>query len=436
MPRTRNGYVRVPCETDWMLEKEEPRDSLNLVYFIALLNGIGVLLPWNMFITIAPQYYVEYWFTQNGTTSEYADSFMSWLGLASQIPNVSVNILNIILVISGSLLIRIVGPLVVNCFCISAVIGIVIFCAPTLEGMAWFYAVTMFLVIVINTANGIYQNSIFGLFADFPSNYTNAIVLGNNICGTFTAVLSIFCTIVLNDIRMVAMIYFSISFAVLIACLASIVLLKRSPFFTYFESKGEATREASNSTKPSWSQIQKTIQHAWPQFLNVFMIFLVTLSIFPAMLTASPPLRGVDGGWVSLIPENIYGGVIIFLNFNVFATIGSFVAGLKQWPNSNYLWVAVWLRVLFMPFFMFYNYLPHQRTLPVLFYNEWVFGLGNSLMAFSSGYLSSLAMMYAPKVVPEALSKTAGMISSLCLIAGIASGVIFTFIIQFIVTHL
>ncbi|TMS36408.1 hypothetical protein L596_003580 [Steinernema carpocapsae] len=39
------------------IEKEElsaPVDKYNAVYLIMLLHGIGCLMPWNMFITIAP----------------------------------------------------------------------------------------------------------------------------------------------------------------------------------------------------------------------------------------------------------------------------------------------------------------------------------------------------------------------------------------------
>ncbi|ETN84980.1 hypothetical protein NECAME_01542 [Necator americanus] len=32
-------------------------DVGNLVYLIVMLHGVGTLMPWNMFITIAPDYY-------------------------------------------------------------------------------------------------------------------------------------------------------------------------------------------------------------------------------------------------------------------------------------------------------------------------------------------------------------------------------------------
>lgn len=40
-------------------ERTDPGDKFNLVYLIFLLHGIGVLLPWNMFIT-ARSYFVDY----------------------------------------------------------------------------------------------------------------------------------------------------------------------------------------------------------------------------------------------------------------------------------------------------------------------------------------------------------------------------------------
>jgi solute carrier family 29 (equilibrative nucleoside transporter), member 1/2/3 len=59
-------------------------------------------------------------------------------------------------------------------------------------GQFGFFALTMGTVIVLNSANGIYQNSIWGLVADFPGQFTNAIVLGNNLCGILMVVIYIF----------------------------------------------------------------------------------------------------------------------------------------------------------------------------------------------------------------------------------------------------
>jgi len=57
----------------------------------------------------------------------------------------------------------------------------------------------------------------------------------------------------------------------------------------------------------------------------------------------------------------------------------------------------VMLRVVFIPFFMFCNYKPEKRTLPILFGNDYLYCAGGVVMALTSGYFSSLSMMFAPR---------------------------------------
>ncbi|CAJ0604371.1 unnamed protein product [Cylicocyclus nassatus] len=89
-----------------------------------------MLMSWNMFITIAPQYYVSYWFTVDGNATQYAESFMSVLGATSQIPAVGIMFVNMAIVIAGSLMMRIVVPLIINCFLVLTIIALVIFVQP------------------------------------------------------------------------------------------------------------------------------------------------------------------------------------------------------------------------------------------------------------------------------------------------------------------
>jgi len=66
-------------------------------------------------------------------------------------------------------------------------------------------------------------------------------------------------------------------------------------------------------------------------------------------------------------------------------------------PGPRWTWLPVMLRALFIPFFMFCNFKPEKRTLPVLFGNDYLYCFGGILMAVSSGYLSSLTMMFSPR---------------------------------------
>ncbi|KAL6722607.1 hypothetical protein Aduo_017717 [Ancylostoma duodenale] len=411
-----------------------PKDRLLLVYFIAMLHGIGVLMPWNMFITIAPQYYVDYWFSPNNTPTDYSKNFMSSLGIASQLPNVLINIINTFAVIGGALLLRIAGPIVINCMSVFAVIMLITFVPPSEEAMGWFYVVTLVIVAIINLSNGLYQNSTFGLFADFPAKYTNALVLGNNICGTFTTVLSIVVTMILSDVRSIAITYFSISLFILGMCGLSLIALVKQKFYTYHIDKGNAARAQANASKPGLSQFVECFKLCWVQLFNVFFIFFVTLTIFPAMMATTPLYMEPGQEWHSIWPERLYTFITCFLTFNLFATIGSTIANFVQWPRPKFLWIPVLLRGLLIPFFMFCNYRPFDRTLPVIFKSEFLFLLGGIVMALTSGYFSSLAMMYAPRVCPERYAKIAGMTAALCLILGIFAGVSFTLVVAHITT--
>ncbi|WKY16914.1 hypothetical protein Q1695_001488 [Nippostrongylus brasiliensis] len=413
-----------------------PKDKYLLVYFIALLHGIGVLMPWNMFITIAPQYYVQYWFSPNNTQTEYSKNFMSSLGIAAQLPNVLINVINTFLVIGGTLLLRIAGPIVINCASVFAVIMLIVFVPPTEEDMSWYYVVTLAIVAIINLSNGLYQNSTFGLFADFPASYTNALILGNNICGTFTTVLSIVVTMIFTDVRSIAITYFSISLFVLILCGISLLVLVKQKFYNYHVDKGTAIRAQANASKPGLKQFIECFKKCWVQLWNVFFIFFVTLTIFPAIMASTPLYLEPGQNWNSIWPERLYTFITTFLCFNVFATIGSTIANFVQWPRPEFLWMPVLLRGLFIPFFMFCNYRPFDRTLPVLFKSEYTFLIGGVLMSITSGYFSSLAMMYAPRVVPERYAKIAGMTAALCLILGIFSGVAFTLVVAYLTTSL
>lgn len=87
-----------------------PTDTFKLVFFIFMLHGLGTLMPWNMFIT-AKSYFEDYKFSVNytgPTDIDYRGNFMQNMGLASQIPNVCFNWLNIFIHFGGDLTLRIV----------------------------------------------------------------------------------------------------------------------------------------------------------------------------------------------------------------------------------------------------------------------------------------------------------------------------------------
>ncbi|XGW29399.1 hypothetical protein V3C99_008875 [Haemonchus contortus] len=373
---------------------EPPPDRYWIVWLIIMLHGIGVLIPWNMLITIAPQYYVDYWFTINGKKTFLAKSFMTTLGITCQVPNFLTGMLNLAQIVGGSLMLR--GTLFINCIFVAVIIALVVFLDPTEDAMIWFYSGFWAIVVILNGSNGLYQNSVFRLTADFPAAYTNAIVVGNIICGIFISILSIATNLAFTTDKSVAVSYFSIVLAVLILCIISFFYLTHVDFYKYYVNKGRQARIAEHAKRPSLRQYSETFKYCFMQLLSVFLVFFVTLAVFPTVLAGTTPNRR-DEPWNSAIPKDIYLGLTVFLNFNLLAAIGSTTANFVQIPGPDNIIIPVLLRLLFIPYFMLCNYNVEDRVMPVLFKNQWFFIIGNAVMAFTSGYFSSLALMYAPR---------------------------------------
>jgi solute carrier family 29 (equilibrative nucleoside transporter), member 1/2/3 len=98
-------------------------------------------------------------------------------------------------------------------------------------------------------------------------------------------------------------------------------------------------------------------------------------------------------------------------------------------PSPRFLIWPVVLRAAFIPFFLFCNYHPLGvvRNLPVYINNDYIYWGVAVVMSYSSGYLSSLAMMYAPgsQTNPQ-YQITAGMMAAAMLISGIFVGILFS----------
>lgn len=319
-------------------------------------------------------------------------------------------------------------------------------------------------VIVLNSANGIYQNSIWGLVADFPGQFTNAIVLGNNLCGILMVVIYIFILLGNPEITISASLFFTLALLTVIGCIVSFHYLPKSEFYKFYVNKaakarqpdgtdilheaqdveGGESEQLTQNTHPSWATYKSVLKESRLSLFNIWIIFFVTLAIFPTILLdikLYPAGREFDlftysGDYKAA--EKLFRQFSIFLNFNLFATVGSYIANHVQWPSAKYLSVPAVLRLLFIPLFWACNYDYDQinhRTV-VIFKNEWFFVALITLLAISHGYWSSLSMMYAPQQVEQSKSQIVGMMSGFFLVFGIAAGIAFTFVEPHIVNLL
>ena len=85
---------------------------------------------------------------------------------------------------------------------------------------------------------------------------------------------------------------------------------------------------------------------------------------------------------------------------NSYGSIGNLIATLFPWPPPRWYWPLCHVRTaLALPFFLMCNVLPDTRVLPVWFYNDWFFIVGQILFAYTNGHFASLAVMYNPRYV-------------------------------------
>lgn len=428
-----------PGETQSMLPSTPPKDKYCAVYLIMLLHGVGTLMAWNMFITIAPMYFVDYKLKEhvNGTMVEtdYSKQFFSYLGICSQLPNLLLNFVNIFMDAKGGLNRRIgVSLIIVGIVCLITTVFVKI---DTSNMVTQFFFFTMITVIILNGANGIYQNSIYGLAAAFPASFTNAIVLGNNFCGTFVSVINIITiTTFRESVTNAALAYFLIALLTIVACFVTFFMLPKLEFYNYYMKKHSLEQDnAEGAVKESKVKVYaNTFKQCWVQCLSVFLVFFATLTIFPAIMADIKPYKASPNDpYTFFIPEGLFTPITTFLLFNLFAMLGSMTANFVQWPSPKLIIVPAVARLLLIPIMMMCNFRPDRRVFPVYITSDYVYIVFAILMSFTSGYFSSVGMMYAPKVVESSKAPVAGMMSAFFLICGICGGIAFTFVVTAII---
>lgn len=167
------------------------------------------------------------------------------------------------------------------------------------------------------------------------------------------------------------------------------------------------------------------------QCFNVWFVFTVTLTLFP---TVQSNIKRFDKDFV--VPEDYYSDVMCFMTFNVTALIGSWLATMFRWvrielfiimkirtmtrlvslvynsfsiillltfqPSKRYVIVPILLRAAFVPLFFMCRYTPSDdfplanRSL-VYIENDWIFFGIAVAMGITSGYFSSVAMMFCSR---------------------------------------
>ncbi|KAF1753781.1 hypothetical protein GCK72_020338 [Caenorhabditis remanei] len=416
-------------------DEEDVKDVGNYVFCAFMMFGFGSLLPWNMFLNIAFDYYTMFKLREeSGHANWFASNFQNAMTICAQIPSLGFSVLNIFIALKGDLTRR-MGTclLIVQSMVFVTVLFIYI---DTSSWIPVFFVVTLISIIVLNASNGLFQNSLFGLASPFPFKYTNAVIIGQNFCGTAVTALAMLTKAASDDIQMRANLFFGLSSVAVIVCYILLKVLKKLNFYRKFGELKPSLNSVEGEEASTWSNIREAFSKSKMQFLNIFLLFFVTLALFPNVcMYVTDAKKGEKHDFV--VSEKYFMDVVVFLNFNLFAFIGSLMANWVRFPGPNTIWIPVVARFWFMFYFPAANYNPMDfaRAYPVLFGSTWLFVFNICIFALTSGYLSSLIMMYAPRSHEDPkIQRMAGMIASFSLILGIVVGLSFSWQIRLFIT--
>ncbi|KAL9846724.1 equilibrative nucleoside transporter 3 isoform 2-T2 [Geothlypis trichas] len=427
---------------------QKPRDRWHGAYLIFFLLGIGSLLPWNFFITAKHywRYKLQNCSDEPGpagqAASDLRDYFESYISIASTIPSVLCLIGNFLLVNKVAASVRILSSLFVM-----LAVFLVITVLVKVDTSSWttpFFTLTVGCVAVVSSASTIFSSSIFGLSSCFPMRNLQALLSGQAMGGTISAVASVIDLAAAADVTDSALAYFLTADIFIVLCIVVYLLLPRLEYSRYYLSSQKES--PSLVTVPSDSSVEDQAEPGGTMssssFLTrsagvpplrpilqktallgfcLFYVFFISIIIFPSL---SSNIESVSKASGSPWSTKYFTPLTCFLLYNFADWCGRQVTAWIQvpGPKSKLLPALVLLRTIFLPLFILSNYQPRAHIRTVLFHRDIYPVVFTALLGLSNGYLGTLVMVYGPKIVPKELAEAAGVVMSFYLVLGLALG--------------
>ncbi|NXL09177.1 S29A3 protein, partial [Mesembrinibis cayennensis] len=422
--------------------QQKPSDHLHGAYIIFFLLGIGSLLPWNFFITAKHywMYKLQNCSDQAGPASDLRDFFESYISIASTVPSVLCLIGNFLLVNKVPASVRILSSLFVM-----LAIFLVITMLVKVDTSAWtthFFALTIVCVVVVSSASTIFTSSIFGLSSRFPMKNLQALISGQAMGGTISAIASVIDLAAAADVTDSALAYFLTADIFIVICIMVYLLLPRLEYSRYYmssqespslaavlpDSSTEDEAEPGGTTNTSFltkstgiPPLRPILQKTALLGFCLFYVFFISIIIFPSL---SSNIKSVSKSSGSLWSTKYFAPLTSFLLYNFADWCGRQITAWIQvpGPKSKLLPALVLLRTIFLPLFILSNYQPRAHIRTVVFNQDVYPVVFTALLGLSNGYLGTLVIIYGPKIVPKELAEAAGVVMTFYLMLGLAVG--------------
>ncbi|XP_062958902.1 equilibrative nucleoside transporter 3 isoform X2 [Cynocephalus volans] len=324
---------------------------------------------------------------------------------------------------------------------ITLAIFVVIIVLVKVDTSSWtrsFFAITIVCMVILSGTNTVFSSSIYGMTGSFPMRNSQALISGGAMGGTISAVALLLDLAASSNITDSALAFFLTGTIFVVLCMGLYLLLSRLEYARYymrplrpahvFSGEGEpppdspnsplvAPRSSNSHTPPLRPILKKT---SGLGFCIVYL-FCISSLIFPAI---SANIESVDKGSGSPWTTKFFVPLTTFLIYNFADLCGRQITAWIQLPGpkSKVLPGLVLLRTCLIPLFMFCNYQPRVHLRTVVFTSDIYPILFITLLGLSNGYLSTLALIYGPKIVPRELAEATGMVMAFYVNLGLVLG--------------
>ncbi|OAQ22744.1 hypothetical protein K457DRAFT_102342 [Linnemannia elongata AG-77] len=443
------------------VELGPPADPYRISYWIMVIQGASMLLPWNVFIT------AQGFFKLKFTGSPYEDNFQNYFSIGFMGTN--------LLVVGSSILIQkqapgtthIIGSLLLNAAVFLAILVSIQTDRNIDPTNYFFFAMTMLSLSAISTS--IVQNGMFGLASKFTGRHVQGVMLGQGLAGAGVAISQIVTQILSppkgttyadetfdiqgghggggrrnrsEGLEHSAFLFFLFALGYTLFAVLAQALLIRLPIYEVNHYRSTSLGATALATDDSAMQLMQDI---YPKkrkhplvvlYISITLIFALTLSLFPS-LTAL-----VESTNTAPDRARIFGDLFVplhFLIYNLGDWTGRSLPSFALFsPNTThptrrqqlrYL-LSAFGRCIFIPVFLTANLpIPEDtRLLPLLIRRDEIWFLLVFLFALSNGYLGSLIMMVGPACVLGGENKArAGVKLGFWLTTGLAMGSVASF---------
>lgn len=457
--------------------KEEVKDSYGIVYFIFVLLGTGMLLPFNVFLTEKEFYDVR--FQVKPYNAFVADNFMSLFCMSFN----TLNLVTLAFLIKYqkflSLRVLVLQPLVITFIMLGTTSALALKTDVPGAQMAKY---TLPSIALMGVCTALLQGGVLQLASIFSPVHIRGCVSGIAIGGVVTSCLSFFSqlqasdtsgtgTHTATDVAPAAFLYFSASAAVIAMCITGYAVLPclpygryklllagiindpkerklmtvdddyEEPLLTVVEGDGAATSSGSRteytraaiiSVESDYSQHSRSWQrqHAFYIYcLALFFCFVVTMGVHPGITSflcsvKNPALVSPCASMTSA--GRLYGDLfvpLIFVLFNVGDFLGRSLAGYGPWARGAPVPFSILayslLRGALAAGFMFCHLvMPTSWKLPQFFELDiypWAF---ITLLGITQGHLISTICTHAPSTLLPTEQSKYGPVTSFAISLG------------------